>query len=827
MATPVADQWRPYAQSILQQGTGSPEVTFQDDQWEVIVRLVWDAERLLVVQRTGWGKSAVYFIGTRLQRAFGRGPTIIVSPLLALMRNQVEAGRRYGLRIETLNSESAGRFDQILSMVRRDEIDVLLISPERLANSRFAENYLPVLMKRVGMLVIDEAHCISDWGHDFRPDYQRLIHLIRQLPGGVPVVATTATATDRVVSNISSQLGRLKVVRGDLSRSNLALQTMPDMGTGERRAWVAQTISGLPGSGIVYVLTRMEAERLARWLAYRGILAHAYHSTIVTDRNKDSVKAKMELEERFTAGSLRVLVATSSLGMGYDHPGVQFVIHYQTPPSIVAYYQQVGRAGRGSAPAIGILMGGKKDARTHERFRASSLPSEGNIWRILDVLERYGPLTFEELVNGAGLSREDVLQTVKYLEAQHSAPVIREMGKYRIHRTAGIEDYQTKAKHLAASKEREWAEIERYRLSRQGCLQQQLLEALSSPNAFDRCGMCAHCLGRPLVPVGVDDAVLADWTQYSSRKVRSRPEDPEKSSHPAPNMELPAPTLGTAYIHRLGPRVGHVFGFQPAQPSRIEKHGSASSHSVQHVEELGDARSAPHTTGIAPGRPSTAAVEPSIIPLAKVTQPVRSAWNLPVHSVDIFQRRRFARRSAGSYGLSRAIAPHHLVGRGRTLGYAGDNAWGDRALQAIRQKHISNEFVHAAAHFIAEAWAPVPSPLWITSVPSRRHPGLIEEFAQAIAQDLEIPFRQVIERVKDTAPLEADLESADRCRSLGGAFRLSGMMNLGSVLLIDDMFHSGRTLTLIGVLMRQAGSGPVQPFALVSVRGQQPSDVLS
>jgi ATP-dependent DNA helicase RecQ len=283
------------ALDLLRAMVGDPAVEFRGDQWQVVDALVNRREKVLLVQRTGWGKSAVYFITARLLRDQGRGPTLIVSPLLALMRNQVMAGKRMGLRIGALHSGTADRFDTFVQMVQEDRVDVLLVSPERFANQQFLDGLLPLLMERIGLVVVDEAHCISDWGHDFRPDYQRLANLIRQLPPNSPLLATTATANDRVVRDIQEQMGNIRISRGDLVRENLALQTMRTMSATERCAWLAQVIPTLPGRGIVYTLTKHDAERVAKWLVGRGISAHAYHSGIVTREHEDTTEAKKAL----------------------------------------------------------------------------------------------------------------------------------------------------------------------------------------------------------------------------------------------------------------------------------------------------------------------------------------------------------------------------------------------------------------------------------------------------------------------------------------------------------------------------------------------------
>jgi len=196
---------RERAETVLATLAG-PHARLREDQWTAVQALVEQRRRALVVQRTGWGKSAVYFVATALLRAAGAGPTVIVSPLLALMRNQIDAAARAGIHAATVNSANTGDWEQTYAAVDAGAVDVLLVSPERLNNPDFRDRVLPRLAASAGMLVVDEAHCVSDWGHDFRPDYRRLRSLIAELPPGIPVLATTATANDRVVTDVAEQL---------------------------------------------------------------------------------------------------------------------------------------------------------------------------------------------------------------------------------------------------------------------------------------------------------------------------------------------------------------------------------------------------------------------------------------------------------------------------------------------------------------------------------------------------------------------------------------------------------------------------------------------
>ncbi|MBO0812796.1 MAG: ATP-dependent DNA helicase RecQ, partial [Microlunatus sp.] len=363
MATTTAETAK-ILDRIIKAAAG-PQATPRDDQLGAVSALVDERRRVLVVQATGWGKSAVYWAATAALRAGGAGPTLVVSPLLALMRDQIAASERAGLRAATINSTNVDDWDAIFADLGADQLDVLLVSPERLANPRFAGR-LPALLSRCGLLVIDEAHCVSDWGFDFRPDYQRLTRTLLDLAPGTPVLATTATANQRVTSDVARQLGDDTVTfRGSLARSSLRLSVVRGLAPLHRYAWVAEALKSLPGSGIVYVLTVAEAERVAAFLSEQGLRVAAY-----TGQSENRV----ELEDQLAGNQVKALVATSALGMGYDKPDLAFCIHLGSPASPVAYYQQVGRAGRALDEAAAVLVPSVADERIWDYFASAGIP---------------------------------------------------------------------------------------------------------------------------------------------------------------------------------------------------------------------------------------------------------------------------------------------------------------------------------------------------------------------------------------------------------------------------------------------------------------------
>ena len=405
------------ALALLRVGVGDAHARFRAGQEDAIRHVYQGNGRLLVVQKTGWGKSFVYFIATKLLRESGMGPALLVSPLLALMRNQIAAAERMGVRAETINSDNSTRWREVEEAIRRDEVDIVLIAPERFANERFNNQVLSHVGGRVSLLVVDEAHCISDWGHDFRPDYRRIERTLRVLPPNLRLLGTTATANNRVMDDLGEILGRnLTTSRGDLARPSLALQTMRLPSQAERLAWLSDRLPDLPGSGIVYTLTVRDAEQVARWLRTRGIEAEAY-----TGQSGDR---RSELEQALLDNKVKALVATTALGMGFDKPDLAFVVHYQTPGSVVAYYQQVGRADRALDAAYGVLLSGTEETDITSWFIASAFPTRAQVRVVLDALEAAPErLSIREIQAAVNVSYPRIRKTIQLLGLESPAPI--------------------------------------------------------------------------------------------------------------------------------------------------------------------------------------------------------------------------------------------------------------------------------------------------------------------------------------------------------------------------------------------------------------------
>ena len=488
---------RPLACELLRKLTGCEDAVFRDGQYEAIEALVVHRRRALVVQRTGWGKSAVYFIAALLQRRAGAGPALIVSPLLALMRNQVEAAGRAGVRAATINSSNVTDWEEIAEAIEQDLLDVLLASPERLVNPRFRDTQLPHLLARAGLVVIDEAHCISDWGHDFRPDYRRIRSLIRELPDRVPVLATTATANQRVVTDVAEQLAvgghEVFTLRGALARDSLRLGVL-ELGSSARRlAWLAEHLGSLPGSGIVYCLTVANAEDTAAALAAAGHRVLPY-------TGRTDLPERVAAEQALLANKVKALVATSALGMGFDKPDLGFVVHLGAPSSPVTYYQQVGRAGRATEAADVLLLPGHEDQEIWRYFATNAMPTRQRAASVLEALAASDvPLTVPALESRVELRRGALELLLKVLAVDGA--VENRAGGWAATGAEWIYDEERYSRIAAARVAEQQAMLEYENLGHARCRMEFLTAALDDPHSRP-CGHCDTCT-RPWYPTGV------------------------------------------------------------------------------------------------------------------------------------------------------------------------------------------------------------------------------------------------------------------------------------------------------------------------------------
>jgi len=504
MTSTTSTDIRDAALAALRELVGRPDATFHDGQYEAIEALVAGRRRALVVQRTGWGKSAVYFVATLLLRRQGAGPTVLVSPLLALMRDQIAAAERAGVRAVAINSTNAHEWADVIGRLDRDEVDVLLVSPERLNNPSFRENQLPALVRRIGMLVVDEAHCISDWGHDFRPDYRRLRELIAEMPAGVPVLATTATANSRVVADVAEQLGGASqadagvlTIRGPLARASLRLGVLQLPGSAQRLAWLLSHLNDLPGSGIIYALTVSAAVDTARLLREQGHEVRAYTGQTDAEEREES-------EGMLKRNEVKALVATSALGMGFDKPDLGFVVHLGAPSSPVAYYQQVGRAGRASDSADVLLLPGAEDRDIWHYFATASMPDRERAERVIAALGDQ-PLSTPALEAIVDIRRTPLELLLKVLDVDGA--VRRVQGGWVATGQPWMYDAE-RYERIAAERRAEQQHMLDYQQT-DGCRMEFLQRSLDDDTAAP-CGRCDNCAG-PWFPteIGSDAGAAA------------------------------------------------------------------------------------------------------------------------------------------------------------------------------------------------------------------------------------------------------------------------------------------------------------------------------
>ncbi len=680
----------------LLRALAGPDAVLRPEQRAAIEVATRPGGRALVVQRTGFGKSAIYFIATALRRAEGAGPTLVVSPLLALMRDQVAAAARMGVRSATITSTNVDDWDAIEADIAEGRVDLLCISPERLNNPGFVNRVLPRLAAELGLLVVDEAHCISDWGHDFRPDYRRIRDAIAGLGPDTPVLATTATANERVSADVAEQLGHdVTVLRGTLDRESLHLGVAQLPSVAHRLAWLAQRIPAVEGTGIVYCLTVAQTALVADFLRSEGIDAVAYSSDTEPDE-------RLRLEEAFKADRVKALVATSALGMGVDKPDVTFVHHLGAPPSPIAYYQQVGRAGRSVERAEAWLLPSEEDQAIWSWFAAVGLPPEPLCIGVLDAIGDAGgaPVGVVDLEREVDLRRGRLETLLKILDVDGA---VRREGRGWVLTGRPWRYDRERVARVRAARDAEAASMLTYADPAAGhCLMGFLRTSLDDPAATgDPCGRCATCLGSG-DPVDLDPAVVR--------------------------------------------------------------------------------RAVEHLRGV------------------DVELPARKQW---------------ARGLPEPKGNIKADL---RADEGRALARVGDAGWWPAVVDALAAGSVDDELLRGVAAAL-KRW-PWERPTWITWVPSTGHETVLADLARRIGEVGKLPVHQVLVRRRPAAPQADQQNSAHKLANVWGAFAVEASelpepgVRRGPVLLLDDVWDSGWTMTVAAALLREAGAGPVLPFAL-------------
>jgi ATP-dependent DNA helicase RecQ len=675
---------------LLRLGTQKPDAVFHDEQEKAIRHVVDGQGRLLVVQKTGWGKSFVYFIATKLIREHGMGPAILISPLLALMRNQIAAAERMGVRACTINSANRDDWQRVETALARDEVDILLISPERLANEHFTNEVMAPVAGRISLLVVDEAHCISDWGHDFRPHYRFIERVIRTLPASLRVLATTATANNRVLHDLQTVLGpNLTVSRGELGRPSLLLQTMRFPSQAERMAWLATHLPNIQGSGIVYTLTVRDAVQVAGWLQSRGIQAEAYTG--------ETGERREELENALLENRVKALVATTALGMGFDKPNLAFVIHYQTPGSVVAYYQQVGRAGRALDAAHGVLLSGEEETDINDYFIESAFPSRDEVASVLAALQAVpAGLSINELMTQVNVTKGRIDKALQLMSLESPAPIVKQGNKWTLTAANLTEAFWQRAERLTALRRVEQRQMQEY--------------------------------------VGLSSGHMEFLIQAL---------DGDPGAYRPPNI--------------------------PALPNTFD-----------------------------------AGLAQEAIAFLRRT------------SLELEPRMQWPTGGLPQMGAKGRIVAEHRAQPGRVLCVWGDAGWGSLVRQGkSRDGKYADQLVEACAAMV-RSWAPQPTPLWVTCIPSRRHPNLVPDFAHRLAAALNLPIHPVLEKIDDRPPQKEMANSSQQARNVDGSLGIRGNVPAGPVLLVDDTVDSRWTMTVAAYVLISNGSGPVYPLALAS-----------
>jgi ATP-dependent DNA helicase RecQ len=683
------------AETWLQDALG-PKAQFRPGQWQAIETLVYQRERVLVVQRTGWGKSLVYFLTTRLLRSQRQGFTLLVSPLLSLMRNQIEAASLWKLKAHTLNSTNSDEHPAIEAMLLANDVDLLLISPERLANDRFRNAIWDKIRHNVGLLVIDEVHCISDWGHDFRPNYRRIMRILDEIPESTPVLGTTATANDRVVEDVAEILGAsMNIQRGPLTRESLALYTYPErFDTATRLTLLSHLLKHIPDSGIIYCTTTRDCMQVANWLQHEGFNVKPYFANV----EEKISETREELEQQLLNNQVKALVSSVALGMGFDKGDLHFVIHYQLPGNIISYYQQIGRAGRNIDKAHIILMSGYEDEDIQEFFIKTAFPKEQQVMQVVDSLRTNGALTRNELQQQVNVKYTALEKILVHLEVENI--IEKQQRAYSLTHSNSQPDFE-RWTQVTQQRYDELADMQAY-LNEKDCLMRFLASALDDPTNVKPCGRCKNC-------TGAKSNFVPDIKTIEAAKSFLRNGEPI----------------------RFDPRKRFPSGFP-----------NVKNTVIQYLNQTGTA----------------------------------------------------------------------------LCGYY-DEGWGTLVREGRQSNHYPQDLVIAATKIIKQCWHDWDAiPTVVTAVPSLRRPTLVPDFAKRLAQNLDLPYYDLVRHVEQHPPQSEMQNSFQQAVNLLDRYQPIHQLNNKPILLIDDYADSFWTLTMVGHLLMENGGGSIYPFVVAITR---------
>lgn len=670
------------------------DANFREGQAEAIQGVLKE-KRTLVVQKTGWGKSLVYFLATKILKEHTKGFTLIISPLLALMNNQIDSAEKLGLQVETINSSNKDSWDEVMEKLESDQVDALIISPERLANDDFKQKLIEKLAAQIILFVVDEANCISDWGHDFRPDYRRIVDIVNRLPSNIPVLATTATANNRVISDIKKQLGdELLISRGSLVRESLAIQILHVDTKEERLTWLSDNINVFPGTGIIYCLTTKDCQLVSGWLNKNKIACESYYSGI----EKAEGKNKRAIVDSFMNNQIKVLAATVAFGMGIDKPDIGFVIHFQKPKNLVEYYQQIGRAGRNIDKAYVVLLCGKEDDEINQYFIDSAFPTEALMDNIIEVLLEHPGLNCTEMEKYVDMKPSKISACLKYLLV--NGDIYEEKKRYYKAVKPWLPDLE-KSREITEIRKKELDQINNFTKT-SNCYMQFIANVLDDTNAKE-CGKCFNCLKKSILPFDL---------------------------------------------------------------------------SLKNVEEA-----------LAFLKEDFNIIEP------------RKKWP---PGVRVNGKNTISENGMCETGL---VLSNYGIGWGKIV-----------AEGKYREDYFSEELV-AASYQLLKDFVKEHQIKWVTNIPSRRRPELVESFARRLSDKLGLEYKDSIEKIKDT---QCQKELNNRYSLYSNANESFAVKEVcqENVLLVDDMVDSGWTFTVCGYKLREDGCGKVYPFALANSAGR-------
>lgn len=693
------------ATKYLKQAFGK-DAEFRDGQLDAILEVL-RGKRVLVVQKTGWGKSIIYFLSTKILRATGRGLTIIISPLLALMNNQLDSANKLLLVSRTINSNNPDEWNEIIDEIAADKIDILFISPERLVNDDFQRKVLNKITKSIGMLVVDEAHCISDWGHDFRPDYRRIKNIVKFLPSNVPLLATTATANNRVVEDVTNQLGNnILVQRGPLVRESLCIQVIHLNRKEERLAWLVENINKMSGTGIVYCLTKNDCNIVNKWLNQNGISSRAYYSGLKSE-NDNGQNERLIIEDMFMKNKIKVIVASTALGMGIDKPDIGFVIHFQKPGNVVSYYQQIGRAGRALDRAYAILLAGSEDDDITEYFINTAFPTYKEMDGIVRLLENNNGMTRGEIMNQVDIAKGRLENSLKFLLV--NGDIYKEKIKGQVLYFKSISPWKPDMEYSERITNIRKHELKRMNdfINTKECYMKFVANELNDTTAHD-CGKCSNCVGYPIFP-----------------------------EMPMLENVLKATKFLKTDFYTILPRKKWPMGVTIKNKNKIPE--------------------------------------------------------------------------------------SYICQNGLALSSYGDAGWGRIVKQnKYVDKYFSDDLVDASAE-VLKSIIDDNDIVWVTSIPSFRHPELVGSFAKRLANNLKLPYYESIIKTKNVKQQKELHNSNMQFKNAWESFEVNEVKS-GNVLLVDDMVDSRWTFTVCGYKLIEKGSGKVYPFALSNTAGSGGDD---